>query len=241
MHSPLGSPSAPPRLPFIHTLPPHHPFVNLYTYIYSDSYPTQKRGAWQTKRRRAAKKAKVGSVASRADRPVADNEKTDEDRLVDSQSGEWDDGEEGEDEDEPDEADKEYESGDEKFEAGFMAIVLLDIDARSWALVHDVAWTEDKKLQGTLFGSDDNSRKSTAFVKGIARDLNTWVFSQRCKDNTDQQEFNGTPANKARYPDHSLMPYVFDSERDIIFEGFKLEQGCLPSIAIDRLRKGLKK
>ena len=121
-----------------------------------------------------------------------------------------------------------------------MAVVLIDKTSRTWAVVHDVSITEDRKLQGTLFCSDSNMQKTQAFCKGIARNLQHWTFFARCIDNTDNKEFVGTSENKAKYPDHTPLPHVFDNEDDIIFEGFSLEEGSLPSCVIKRLTSKLK-
>ena len=125
-------------------------------------------------------------------------------------------------------------------EKGHMAIVCVNRSTRSWVLVYDVAWTEDQKLQGTLFGSD-RSRKSSAIIKGVARELQQWLFFSRCVDNSDQKEFNGTPENKTRYNDHAAVPFVFDSEDDIIVEGFRLLEGRLPTVVVSKLSRALKK
>ena len=108
-----------------------------------------------------------------------------------------------------------------------MCIVRFNRKSRIWALLHDVAWTEDRKLQGTLFGSQSN-RRSAALCKGIARDVHVWEFFERCADKTDEKEFNGTPDNVVRYNEYDVVPYVFDNEADIIVEGFSLVESASP-------------
>ena len=162
--------------------------------------------------------------------PTVDMDSNEGKEADDTEASETDDDEASE----KDDTDEASEIDDN--ERGHMAIVSVNRSTRSWVLVYDVAWTEDNKLQGTLFGSD---RRGSAIIKGVARDLQDWLFFSRCVDNSDQREFNGTPENKARYIDHAAVPFVFDLEKDIIVEGFRLLEGCIPSVVVRKLSRGL--
>ena len=130
------------------------------------------------------------------------------------------------------------DTSDEGYAEGYMALVRIQIDETEvgWALVHDIAETQDEKLQGTLFSSVRN-RRTSAYFKHIPRDLETWTFVERLRDETDNKEFNGTPENQQKYPSHAPVVCVLDKEKDILFEGFALEDGCIPLTVIAKFKK----
>ena len=57
------------------------------------------------------------------------------------------------------------------------------------------------------------------------------------RDNTDDKEFHGTPSNMCKFPDSADIMYVFDSESDIIVEGFSLQGDCLPHCVIQDIKQ----
>ena len=132
-------------------------------------------------------------------------------------------------------------SSDLDYEVGYVSVVTIDRNTRTWAVVNDIGWTEDEKLQGTLLGAPKNTQKNSAYVTGVGRRLGSWQFYERCRDLTDGREFDGTAENKAKFSNFVSLPYVFDSEDDIIAEGFSLDDGCLPGSIIRKLKEYHKK
>ena len=116
-----------------------------------------------------------------------------------------------------------------------MALVKMG-PGRRWALVHDLAETQDKKLQGTFFSSEQNRAKSSAFIRGVPRDLQEWTFVQRRKDIEDGREFHGTRENMQKYPRSEAVLCVLDTDEDIIVEGFSLADSKLSSSVITTIK-----